>query len=182
MRGRARMGWVAAALLLLVPAPALGAETAVDAGALRAVVERNPWRIDFQDRAGRSVLTEHAGRGVGDTGALGFRTGAGWQRATRVISAQREGAAFVAELATTDPADRRNALRRTPDGDGVIALEASVLGGGATALGMGFQARRGERYLGFGERSNAVDQRGNELESYVAEGPYQFEVRPFLSE
>ena len=37
---------------------------------------------------------------------------------------------------------------------------------------MGFDARPGERYFGFGERSNAVDQRGNEVEDYVSDGPY----------
>ena len=37
-------------------------------------------------------------------------------------------------------------------------------------MGIAFDARPGERYLGFGERSNAVDQRGREVESYVAEG------------
>ena len=38
---------------------------------------------------------------------------------------------------------------------------------------MGFGAGADERYLGFGERSNAVDQRGNVVENYVADGPYQ---------
>ena len=37
---------------------------------------------------------------------------------------------------------------------------------------MASTARPGERYLGFGERSNAVDQRGNEVEDYVSDGPY----------
>ena len=38
----------------------------------------------------------------------------------------------------------------------------------------------GERYLGFGERSNAVDQRGNEVETYVSDGPYVAEDRPIV--
>ena len=41
-----------------------------------------------------------------------------------------------------------------------------------TAVGIGFKARRAERYLGFGERSNAVDQRGSTVSNYVGEGPY----------
>ena len=40
-----------------------------------------------------------------------------------------------------------------------------------------FGARRAERYLGFGERSNAVDQRGREVENYVAEGPFEEDER-----
>ncbi|HVH18930.1 MAG TPA: TIM-barrel domain-containing protein, partial [Myxococcota bacterium] len=48
------------------------------------------------------------------------------------------------------------------------------------AIGIGFRARPGERYLGFGERSNAVDQRGQVVESYSAEGAFQPEERPFV--
>jgi alpha-glucosidase (family GH31 glycosyl hydrolase) len=50
-----------------------------------------------------------------------------------------------------------------------------VRGEGAPVDGftIGFAAHRGERYLGFGERSNAVDQRGHEVQDYVQEGPYQ---------
>jgi alpha-glucosidase (family GH31 glycosyl hydrolase) len=56
----------------------------------------------------------------------------------------------------------------------VIALEATVQGAGPAveAIGVGFDADRGAHYLGFGERSNAIDQRGNVVENYVADGPY----------
>jgi alpha-glucosidase (family GH31 glycosyl hydrolase) len=57
----------------------------------------------------------------------------------------------------------------------VIALRAEVIGDGlgdVRATGLAFGAARDERFFGFGERSNAVDQRGNEVESYVADGPY----------
>ena len=56
---------------------------------------------------------------------------------------------------------------------GVIAARR-----GREALGIGFDARADERYLGFGERSNAVDQRGNVVENYVADGPYQPDGAP----
>src|SRR3712207_9451462 len=48
---------------------------------------------------------------------------------------------------------------------------------GATRAGIGFAAHDGERYLGFGERSNAVDQRGNTVENFVTDGPYLPEER-----
>src|SRR5690349_9991963 len=54
-------------------------------------------------------------------------------------------------------------------------LDASVAG--ASKLRIAFPAHPGERYLGFGERSNAVNQRGNEVEDYVAEGPYEKDER-----
>jgi alpha-glucosidase (family GH31 glycosyl hydrolase) len=48
-----------------------------------------------------------------------------------------------------------------------------------TATGIAFDARPGERYLGFGERSEVVDHRGKEVESYVSDGPYPPVEQPF---
>ena len=39
-------------------------------------------------------------------------------------------------------------------------------------FGAGFAAEPEERFVGFGERSNTVDQRGWDLEHYVGDGPY----------
>ena len=75
-------------------------------------------------------------------------------------------------------------VRVAPAAEGVVAVEASVQGpstAGILATGISFVAPPGERHLGFGERSNAVDQRGGEVENYVAEGPYQEIERPFMS-
>ena len=73
-------------------------------------------------------------------------------------------------------------MRLEPAGEGVIALDARVTGSaaGVEAVGIGFQARAGERYLGFGERSNAVDQTGQVVENYVSDGPYQQVEYPFI--
>ena len=175
--------FAAAAIVLVVVAPPAEAAS-VSAGSLRAEISEDPWGLSFRGAGGRSVLSEHPGTGLGPSGTLGFRTPAGWFHATEVVSARREGARYVAELATTDPAGRRIEVELSPDGEGAIALEARVRGSTAelTALGIGFRAREGEgeRYLGFGERSNAVDQRGNAVENYVSDGPYQDEERAFL--
>ena len=154
---------------------AIAGDRVVDAGKLRAEVHQDPWSLTFSDKRGRSVLAEAPGTGTGEIGTLGFRTDDGWFRATRVRDASAEGKSFQALLDTTDPAGRRIEVRLSPDGDGAIALDAAVAGGGlgeATATGISFEARRGERYLGFGERSNAVDQRGNVVENYVSDGPW----------
>ena len=73
-------------------------------------------------------------------------------------------------------------MRIEPDGEGAIRLDARPWSDatGVDAIGIAFDAREGERYLGFGERSNAVDQRGNSVESFVSDGPYHPEDRPFL--
>jgi alpha-glucosidase len=161
----ARVLLLAVLALLLLAAPA-GAAT-VDSGELRARTSDGRWSLSFLDRGGRTVLAE------APTGRLGLRTAAGWYRATRVLERRRRGRSWVATLATNDPAGRRLRVSLRPVADGVIALRAQAGGGGVTATGIAFRARPRERYLGFGERSNAVDQRGNEVENYVAEGPFE---------
>lgn len=165
---------------MLMPAPSLAAE--VDAGAIRAVTGADQWSLVFEDADGAPILSEQPRTGLGSDGTLGFRVTGVWRHATEVISERVEADALVAELATTDPL-RTIAVRIEPSAEGVISLEARVLGlqTGVDAIGIGFEAPEAERYLGFGERSNAVNQRGNAVENYVSDGPYQAEEYPFLS-
>jgi alpha-glucosidase (family GH31 glycosyl hydrolase) len=153
----------AAVLVAAAPAPAV----TLSAPPLRVAVDDTTGRIEVR-QGGRAVLREHAGTGAGATGRLGFRAGGRWYRARRVVG-RSEG---VLRLSTTDPAGRRIALRVTADGSGAAHLRAEVLGGGVDAIGLAAAAHPGERYLGFGERSDAVDQRGREVQNFVAEGPY----------
>ena len=155
---------------------AFAGDPAVDAGALRADVRADPWRLSFTDKNGNDVLVEAPGTGTGEIGALGFRTADGWFRATRVLSGSGSTDSYTAELETTDPAGRTIAVTLDTSQGGVIALAAEVKGpalGDVTATGISFAARGNERYLGFGERSNAVDQSGNVVENYVSDGPWQ---------
>ncbi len=179
-----RLGLSVCILSAIWPAADLPAEARGDvaSGPLRAAVTADPWHLSLAYPSGRSVLEENAGFGSGPTGTLGFSTAAGWSHATRVASAGMEGAAYVAQLETTDPT-RGLEVRIEPDSAGVIRLIASVTGStsGVTATGIGFDARPSERYLGFGERSNAVDQRGNEVEDYVSDGPYAPSDRALIS-
>jgi alpha-glucosidase (family GH31 glycosyl hydrolase) len=174
---------LAATALALVLAPAASGAR-VEAGPLQARITGTPWSLAFTDRDGRRVLAEASGTGTGPTGRVGFRTAAGWFHATRAVSSRAAGStAYDATLATNDPLGRRIELRLERDAGGVIALSAEVTGpalGDVTHTGIAFRARAGERYLGFGERSNAVDQRGREVESYVAEGPFEEDERAFV--
>ncbi len=102
---------------------------------------------------------------------------------TRVLDSRRRHGVWEGTLATTDPGGRRLAVRLEPDARGVVALQVKVTGPGAAlaqATGISFVARARERYLGFGERSNRVDQRGGEVENYVAEGPYEEDERAMI--
>ena len=175
---------IALAVLVALPVTAAGqVDRSVTAGSLRATVQGDPWQLSFTGGGGRTVLSEDPGRGSGPAGGLGFETPTGWMRATRVVTEGREGDAYVATLATTDPARRRLRVRVAPDAEGVIALTATVEGStaGVRQIGMGFAAPAGERYLGFGERNVAVDHRGLEVENFVSDGPYQPEERPVIA-
>ena len=162
-------------VVLLCLAP--GAAARVDAGPLSAHPTANPWGLTFTGGGGRAVLAE-------TSPGLGFRTASGWFHATRVLG-QGSGSAggWRATLATSDPHGTRLRVRLERDAPGVIALRAVITGPLADAVthaGIAFRATAGERYLGFGERSNAVDQRGREVESYVAEGPFEEDERPII--
>jgi alpha-glucosidase (family GH31 glycosyl hydrolase) len=161
-------------LALLLSAPtALADVREVAAAPLTAQVVTDPWHLRFVDRHGQTVLNEANGRG------LGYSNGAGvWFYATRVVSEKSTAGAYEADLATTNPLAQIH-MRIARDASGVIAMSASAPG--ASQVGISFDTSAGERYLGFGERSNAVDQRGQTIENYVAEGPYQPEERPAIA-
>jgi alpha-glucosidase len=153
-----------------------------DAGDLRADVHADPWHLTLRDRHGAAVLSEYPSTGPGPSGTLGFRVrGSGWHHATRVITASRDPGSYDATLATDDPL-RTIQLHLTPAGAGVVRLQARINGpaAGIDAMGIGFHAPDGEHYAGFGERSNAVDQRGNTVENYTGEGPFQENERPLI--
>ena len=62
-------------------------------------------------------------------------------------------------------------VRVERSGAGVTAVHLSGPAGART-VSIRFPARRGERLTGFGERSNAVDQRGRDVLNYTADGPF----------
>ena len=121
------------------------------------------------------ALAAPASASTGVPPELGFSTEAGSFHATRAITRTL--------FATDDPQGRRLAVWRESGGRGVTRLHVKVVGPAGdpvTSTEIGFRARPGERYLGFGERSNAVDQRGGEVENYVAEGPYEEDDRAVI--
>lgn len=170
------------AALLLLPASA-AADERVDSGPLAARVASDPWQLTLDGFSGEDRLVEDGERGVGPLGALGFSTPVGRYHATRVTEvARRSDGAARLTVATNDPLGRTLDVTIAPAGEGVLRLTAAVLGApGATATSIGFGTGAEERFLGFGERSNAVDQRGNEVENYVSDGPYQEYERPIIS-
>ncbi len=187
MRGfSARLSWPFAAVLPLFaiglilfagnadPATAAGKHGTVSSGPARAVIGTKQWSFALRDKRKKPILKERAGKGGGPVGRLGFEVNGSWKHATRVKKSRRQGRARVLRLATTD---RRRDLKVTiaPASHGSVRLTASIIGSieGIDSIGMSFRAPKTERYLGFGERSNAVDQRGKVVETWTGEGPYE---------
>ena len=156
-------------LALALVAPARGAVPAtVESGSLRATVTPDPWHLEL--REGRTLLSEAAGPGSGPTGPLGFEAGGTWFHATRACPrATRRRKYRPRRWRPTTRWGARSSCASSPRRRRDRALGERH--GGVSTTGIGFAAPAGERYLGFGERSNAVDQRGNEVENYVSDGP-----------
>ncbi len=175
-----------AAITLILPSPAVSAPAAparvVSSGPLVASVTKKPWSLSLLDADRRPVLRERPGLGVGPSGTLGFRIGGAWKHATRVTGSRWEGHTWIGRLDTTDPG-RGLEVELSSAGNGVIRLRANLIGpaDGVEALGISFRARPKERYLGFGERSDKVDQRGQDVENWVGEGPYQAGEYPIIA-
>jgi hypothetical protein len=161
-------------------------EWTIDAGALKLLVTESPWNMAFFDADGNPVLVELPDMGDGPSGSLAMHLGpplpgngqssslppltdgepstpplrdSGWVRAVAVESSGYEGESYVATIATSDDS-RKLELVASAEADGVIAITVRAASAGdVQALGVGFVAEDGERFVGFGERSNAMDER-----------------------
>jgi alpha-glucosidase (family GH31 glycosyl hydrolase) len=163
---------------------ALPAESlTVRSAPLQVEVTLDPWGLTFVDDARGVVLQEGDAQASGSWGSLGFRTAGGWTHATRAISHRRRGDAMTLVLETTDAAGRRMIVDVAPERPGVVGVEARLEDGpepDVAALGIGWSLAADEHLFGFGERSNAVAQRGVVLENWSAEGPFQPDERQFV--
>ena len=139
----------------------------VDAGSLRVRVTAEPFTLTIDGPGAQPVVHQ--------SDAIAFRSAGTVAHAKNVISQRRVGRAYVAALSTDDLFGRTIALRIEPQGEGIIALSARIDGAtaGVDMISASFAVGGSERFFGFGERVNAVDQRGNDVENYVSDGPYQ---------
>ncbi len=171
----------------------------LDAGALKLQITESPWNMTFLDADDDVVLVELPVLDDGPAGSLALHLGplppgsgqneslppvvdgepstppmrdSGWVHATRAETSTLEATSYTAIVATSN-ADRKVEVVATVEGDGVIRVSVKPVDiEGVQALGIGFVAQDDERFFGFGERSNTVNQAGWNLEHYVADGPY----------
>jgi alpha-glucosidase (family GH31 glycosyl hydrolase) len=100
----------------------------------------------------------------------------------RAISARRVGGGLRIVLRTNDPRGRRLAVSLEAAGNGIIAVHARLLGGagGVTQMSDSFSSGGREHFSGFGGRENRVDQAGETVESWSAEGTWIPSDRPII--
>ncbi|MDI6909121.1 TIM-barrel domain-containing protein [Nocardioides sp.] len=160
--------------LLVTGAPATSAEDGPDgrasggpapdgSGGMHAVVTApvgGDWALRFVDDDGTVLATVARD-------AIALVTATGRVPADHVLAVHDD----VVELGTADPALTAN-VRVSPAGDGAYAVAVTGQGSGITAVSIDLRAPRGERYLGLGERSDAVDHRGRTVQNRVLDGPY----------
>ncbi len=154
-------------------------------GAATAAVSVDPdtGRIAIRG-LGNGPLREAANAGDGPGGRVGFLAGGSWHHATELLRSRPTGDRRRLVLASDDPDGRRLIVTIGARRGGNQALDVEVAGAGSDpvrAVGIGFRSGARERMLGFGERSDHVDQRGNVVESYVGEGPFQAGEYPIIS-
>jgi alpha-glucosidase (family GH31 glycosyl hydrolase) len=102
-----------------------------------------------------------------------------WFHARRVVRVTRPAAGRLElELATDDPMGHRLGVVIERRDEGVATVTSRLVPGSgpyadrASIAGAAFATGPGERFLGFGERSNAVDQTGGEVYNWAEEGPF----------
>src|SRR3954471_22973683 len=152
--------------------------TTVVSGPLTVRVTHNPFAIEVM-QSGRTVLRSAPG-------ALAFAVGPAVRAQTPVASygvfaeakqwIPATSAVRIGEnrlrVATLDPTRAFDVALNTV-ASGVIELNARLSNPvGVAGTSAAFHREAGERYLGFGERSDSVDQTGKVVEGWNEEGPF----------
>jgi alpha-glucosidase (family GH31 glycosyl hydrolase) len=124
------------------------------------------------DGAGALRLLQRGGATLRqERGFLRFHTNGHSMPASRLVGRRRIHDGLALTLAVGR--GHRAELRLERRASGVLALRVRLLGDPRVdAVSMAFRAPPGERYFGFGERSNAVAQRATRVENYVSDGPF----------
>jgi alpha-glucosidase (family GH31 glycosyl hydrolase) len=177
--------------------PAADARIVVKNTAGRAVIERSPFALRFEDADGHTVLAlAGAARSLGNTlyAPLGLSLGdepelaypvlpgqpdtnpatpepAQRFTAGKILEATQDAAGAVVKLATDDPGGRTLTLRVAPEGDGAFAVQLDA-SGGASAISATFASGTDEAFHGFGGRREGTDLRGAYIRNWVLDYRY----------
>ncbi|WP_249010697.1 TIM-barrel domain-containing protein [Conexibacter sp. DBS9H8] len=118
---------------------------------------------------GTATVQQYNGLVWGGNLLSGLQAGVEYS-AREVTGVARDGSGVSLTVATTDPTGRTLHLSIAPDGSGL--LQVAVTPDPATGVAMmsdAFSSPPGEAFYGFGGRHNALNQRGQALQSFVEE-------------
>lgn len=194
--------FTALSLLLWMVAPAAQAfpnQHSFPVGGMHVLVNESPFRLQVVDARSEVLLDTAAAAVDGQRpGPLSFAVGAAagahqlgyivsgevvvrWVSATAmsvggapqfVPASAQEPDHWILTLATEDPT-RTITLKISSAGAGIVTLDAQLSDAtGVIGMGAAFENAAGQRFLGFGERSDGADQTGREVVTWNEEGPF----------
>jgi alpha-glucosidase (family GH31 glycosyl hydrolase) len=132
--------------------------------------------------SGRNVWTGGPNRGLPGPDNIDPPAASHWSHAISAIEGTMGPSSFTALLRTDDPIGGTLELEIGAGGEGVLEVRCAVTDRteGVVAVGHSFVAVPGERFFGFGERSDTAGRSAGVVENYVGEGPWQEHEYPFL--
>lgn len=155
----------------------------VDLGGLTLVVRADPWRLSLLDAAGVTLWDEAADQ------PLGYRTVDGQTYHARRLATfnlvSLDAVHLVAE--TDDPSNGAISIEVRAVGRGALRMTAIPdAGPRVAAMVGGFTTASDERFVGFGERFDGVNQRGRSVDTWADDrrvagyGPSTYAPIPLL--
>lgn len=156
---------------------------------LEVAVEKEPWSLSLRgavelDLGGPPGFVTRLGEGRFGRGPLlppdGDPPPEAWHRVIRLRGETKGAMTYAAVFDTDCPSAPTARIEIELRDEGTVSVDATVPG--AAVCGQCFVASPGERFFGFGERSNAVGILQGVVENYVGEGPFQPHEYPFLTE
>ncbi|MDX1511385.1 MAG: hypothetical protein R3249_08560, partial [Nitriliruptorales bacterium] len=162
--------------------PVRAADVTISSGPLTAIVTLDPFAVSFA-MDGAEVLASSEPIALVSPGALGFSVIGGAEAHQLGYSLDVNASAWFHattatqvtpnrfEVATTDPLGRAFTVDILDHAPGVIAVEATLSDASVVGLtGAAFVLGADEHTVGFGERSDAVDQAGRIVTNWNEEG------------
>jgi alpha-glucosidase (family GH31 glycosyl hydrolase) len=159
------------------------------ADGISVTIGSRPYRLTIRNGAGTTVLASRPDGGGDGYGSIGWTSGEiqyetgvspgyfeiqkfldGWRDRFEVVSSVREGNTIISTLSGTRVG--RTIHVKHEIRDGALRVEATTVDGQPLprAWAASFVSPPDERFIGFGERFNRVDQRGKNVYSWLEEG------------
>jgi len=159
------------------------------------VIDDGPHLLSFEDERGETALGQLRGFGcepldpAAPHPAADVTESEGWAADPprlrwhdAVATGDLEVSADAGQLTVRlEPGGELVRIEVRSGGEGVVAVSSRLLGEPPALLSVAFSCEPGERFWGFGERSDRVERRGSSAECWVGEGARRLEDQPLLT-